>query len=308
MADDTPEDLRLRITRKAKEHFRHQLMSHPDVEGVGVGRRRRGGRKTDEYAVVIHLRHKLPPAQVPKGRLLPTQLRYVDPDGTEVVAGVDVQERAKPEPEAARVRPVPGGVSIGITGPQLGSGTLGGWVWDTVTRQIVGLSNAHVFGSSPGVMVIQPAHENGGLAPADRIGTVLRAGTLDAAIAEPDRPSLIDASILGAGSGVFEIAEATVDMRVQKTGRASGVTFGVVDLIDFDSDYHGSHTDLWVDAEEGDFSSGGDSGALYLEANDAEPNARRRAVGLHWGGSGTSGVGHPLPAVFNDLGLDTLPE
>jgi hypothetical protein len=78
-------------------------------------------------------------------------------------------------------------------------------------------------------------------------------------------------------------------------------------LINFDSDYHGSHTDLWIDPENGDFSAGGDSGALYVHSDLAgAPNGGPRVVGLHWGGSGDSGVGHPIRAVFDDLGLHTV--
>jgi len=307
MPGDDRADGALRTALAAKARYGAQLMAHPDVHAVGVGRRRRQGRKTDEYAVVVHLRRKLPLNEVPAARRLPTELRLVDRDGAEVVARVDVQEHPKPEPQGGRVRPVPGGVSVGLTGTQLGSGTLGGWVWDTVTRQVVGLSNSHVFGSRPGAAVLQPARENGGVSPADRVASVLRAGTLDAAIAVPDGPDLISTTIMDGGSAVFEITDATIDMRVEKTGRATGRTFGVVDLIDFDSDYHGSHTDLWIDPENGDFSAGGDSGALYLECNRAaEPAGHPRVVGLHWGGSGSSGVGHPIRAVFDDLGLATL--
>jgi hypothetical protein len=111
---------------------------------------------------------------------------------------------------------------------------------------------------------------------------------------------------VGGGSAVFGVAEPAVGMRVQKTGRATGLTFGVVDLIDFDSDYFGSHSDVWIDGGSVDFSSGGDSGALYLESN-GEASSRRRAVGLHWGGSGNDGVGHRIQAVFDDLGLAALP-
>lgn len=302
-----PADNVLRIALEAKARYGAELLAHPDVHGVGVGRRRRRGQKIDEYAVVVHLRRKLPLSEVPIARQLPSELRFVDRDGAEVVARVDVQEHPKPEPEAGRVRPVPGGVSVGLSGPQLGSGTLGGWVWDTVSHQIVGLSNAHVFGSRPGVGLIQPAREDGGSSPADRVGSVLRAGTLDAAIAVPDSPALVNRSIIGGTAAVFEIGDATIDMRVEKTGRATGLTFGVVDLIDFDSDYHGSHADLWIDPENGDFSAGGDSGALYVESNVARtPDDHPRVVGLHWGGSGNSGVGHPIRAVFEDLGLATL--
>ncbi|MFF2139525.1 hypothetical protein [Streptomyces sp. NPDC058193] len=299
----------LRIVREAKERFGPQLLAHPDVEGVGVGRRRRAGEKTDEYAVVVHLREKHPESAIPPARLLPRELCFTQEDGRDVSVRVDVQQHTKPVPETDRIRPVPGGVSVGTVGTHVGSGTLGGWVWDTVTRQVVALSNAHVFGSRSGVGVIQPSAEDGGVPTDDLIATVLRAGSLDAAIAEPADVSIVRASIAEGGPAVFEIAEATLDMRVQKTGRATGLTFGTVDLIDFDSDYRGSHSDLWIDAEGGDFSLGGDSGALYLSSpgNAAPAAQKRQVVGLHWGGSGQDGVGHHIGAVFDDLKLSTLP-
>ncbi|WP_327328841.1 MULTISPECIES: hypothetical protein [unclassified Streptomyces] len=299
----------LRIAREAKARFGPQLLAHPDVEGVGVGRRRRSGDKTDEYAVVVHLRQKRPESYVSPARLLPKELRFTEKSGRDVAVRVDVQQHAKPVPETGRVRPVPGGVSVGTVGTHVGSGTLGGWVWDTVTRQVVALSNAHVFGSRLGVSIVQPSSDDGGVPPDDRIAAVLRTGSLDAAIAEPADVSIVSASIVQGGPAVFEIAEATLDMRVQKTGRATGLTFGIVDLIDFDSDYRGSHSDLWIDAEGGDFSLGGDSGALYLLAsgNAARAAEKRQVVGLHWGGSGQDGVGHHIRAVFDDLKLSTLP-
>ncbi|MEW1693096.1 hypothetical protein ACIQOF_33580 [Streptomyces sp. NPDC091265] len=299
----------LRIAREAKARFGPQLLAHPDVEGVGVGRRRRAGDKTDEYAVVVHLREKLPESRIPPTRLLPKELRFTEKSGRDVSVRVDVQQHAKPTPETDRVRPVPGGVSVGIVGTHVGSGTLGGWVWDTVTRQVVALSNAHVFGSRPGVSIIQPSSDDGGVPADDHIASVLRTGSLDAAIAEPADASVVSASIVQGGPAVFEIADASLDMRVQKTGRATGLTFGTVDLIDFDSDYRGSHSDLWIEAEGGDFSLGGDSGALYLLApgNEVLAAEKRQVVGLHWGGSGQDGVGHHIRAVFADLKLSTLP-
>ncbi|MFF5725091.1 hypothetical protein [[Kitasatospora] papulosa] len=299
----------LRIAREAKARFGPQLLTHPDVEGVGVGRRRRAGDKTDEYAVVVHLRAKQPESRVPPARLLPRELRFTEKGGQYVSVRVDVQQHAKPTPEKSRIRPVPGGVSVGTVGAHVGSGTLGGWVWDTVTRQVVALSNAHVFGARLGVSIIQPSRDDGGVPPDDRIASVLRTGSLDAAIGEPADSSIVSASIVQGGPAVFEIAEATLDMRVQKTGRATGLTLGTVDLIDFDSDYRGSHSDLWIDAEGGDFSLGGDSGALYLLASGSAARAaeNRQVVGLHWGGSGQDGVGHHIGAVFDDLKLSTLP-
>jgi hypothetical protein len=297
----------LEVALEAKRRYGGQLLSHPDVHGVGVGRRRRRGEKTDEYAVVVHLRWKLPLDEVAPSRRLPRELRLTDEDGNEISAVLDVQQHPEPLPESARLRPVPGGAGVGLSGAHLASGTLGGWVWDTITRRVVALSNEHVFGSVPGVGVIQPAAGDGGVSPHDHVASVLRAGTLDAAIAAPDDAGLISTTISGGALAVFEIGDAAIDMRVEKTGRATGRTVGIVDLIDFDYDYYGSHADLWVDSEDGDFSSSGDSGALYVEASPtSRGHASARVVGLHWGGSGTSGVGHPIRRVFDDLGLAPL--
>jgi len=289
--------------RDAKRRFGAQLLANPDVRGVGVGRRQVGGDTTDEYAVVVHLQQKSPPHEVAPSRLVPETVRFVDDDGRQVVVRVDVQQHEPPTLETARVRPVPGGVSVGRTGT---SGTLGGWVWDLVTDRIVALSNAHVFGSTVGKPVLQPSKQDGGSDPGDRIATVLRTGTLDAAVAVPLDNGVVHASILNGGPAVFDIAEATLDMRIRKTGRATGLTHGVVQLIDYDSD-HGSHADLWIDGDGTDFSSEGDSGALYLEAETGDlPSQHHRVVGLHWGGSGNDGVGHRIQAVFAELGLTTL--
>lgn len=313
MTSDSSHGDGLLAARLAKELYHAQLLAIPEVHGVGVGRRRREGEKTDEYAVVVHLRHKLPEYEVPRARRVPPQLTVAMPDGREVIVPVDVQEKDPPSAETARptpgvtladrFRPVPGGVSAGL------SGTLGGWVWDAVTKQVVALSNKHIFGSTAGAFVLQPSHDDGGAHPGDRIATVLRSGTLDAAIAAPLDASIVTMTIAGAGAAVFAVGDATIDMRVQKTGRGTGLTCGIVDLIDYDSDHEGSHADLWIDGDGGDFSEGGDSGSLYLEVGASSDTAeRKRAVGLHWGGSLNDGVGHRIGAVFDDLGLARLPE
>src|SRR4051812_35250676 len=103
MSDQGLTEENLNAAREAKERFGHALLSHPDVHGVGVGRRRRTGEKTDELAVVVHLQRKLPETDVESTRLLPAELRWVDAHGREVVVPVDVQEHPKPEPENARV-------------------------------------------------------------------------------------------------------------------------------------------------------------------------------------------------------------
>jgi hypothetical protein len=289
----------LEMAREAKRAVAERLLANPDVHAAGVGRRRKAGEKIDEYAIVVHVARKMRRDRVPPSRLLPTSVRHTARDGREVRVRVDVQEHAPPVPEgpnlSARVRPVPGGYSAG-------TGTLGGWVWDALTGQVVALSNEHVFGSVPGTPVTQPSLRDGGRPAEDQIARVLRAGTLDAAIAAPLAPAIVDPAIASAGPAVFGIAEAAIDMPVQKTGQTTGLTFGTVDLIEFDCGHHGSHADLWIDGGTADFSSTGDSGALYLYMGEGAP----RVVGLHWGGSANHGAGHHIRAVFDDLNLAPL--
>lgn len=306
----------LRKVRKAKARFGAELLRNPDVHGVGVGRRRRGGEKTDELAIVVHVQRKRPEAEVAGRNLIPRTLTFTDRSGEKIEVAVDVVERPIPTPEVDcgdcdadledRVRPVPGGYSGGPPTSVSNGGTLGGWLWDNETEQLVVISNDHVFGGTAGTDISQPSTFDGGSLPADRIADVVRSGTLDVSIAEPASDDVYALEIECGGPGVFEIADAEIDMIVQKTGQTTGLTCGIVELIDYDSGHYGSHDDLWIDGDGTDFSMGGDSGSLYLERDHPDGEEWRRAVGIHWGGSGDDGVGHPLRAVCDDLDLTTV--
>lgn len=294
----------LAAARAARLAYGDVLAAHPDVHSVGVGMRRRGGERTDTYAVVVLVETKLPPWQVPSDRLLPEEVTVVLPEGPQRVR-VDVQQRPRPVPERAggdprsRFRPVPGGVSAGW------AGTLGGWVRDTASGRVVALSNRHVFGAVVGDAVPQPARADGGRLPADVVATVLRVSwNFDAAVAIPSDPALVAGVVLGGGPAVVAVADVAVGDRVEKTGRSTGRTAGVVELVDYRPADRDSF-DLWIDGGDADFSDAGDSGALYLLA-DPDRSGGRAAVGLHWGGAAHDGVGHHLRAVLDDLRLTTL--
>lgn len=66
------------------------LGTDPNVVGVGLGYRTRGGVWTDEPVVVVDVVEKLPRERVGQGRLLP---RSVEIDGREW--GVDVVETGR---------------------------------------------------------------------------------------------------------------------------------------------------------------------------------------------------------------------
>lgn len=314
-ATETTYERDVRLLREAKARYRDELLSLPGVHGVGIGYKRTDGERTDQLALVVHVHRKLPQPELPPDGIVPERLTFFSRrEGREVTVPTDVREVAPPTPEVRcspcsaefgqRVRPVPGGYSVGLS--DVAGGTLGGWVWDAVNDQTVLLSNEHVLGGTPGDTVIQPSIGDGGAFPADDFARVVRRGTLDVSIARPLAEDEVEAEIECSTAGVYELADATVGMEVEKAGQTTGLTCGLVELIDYDSGHYGSRADLWIDGDGSDFSTAGDSGALYVERRHPEDRAWKRVIGIHWGGSGDDGIGHPLRAVFTDAGVTTL--
>ncbi len=242
------DESRLRDVREAKARFGAELLRNPDVHGVGVGRRRRGGEKTEELAIVVHVQRKRPEDEISPRRLVPRSVRYVNRQREEVEIPVDVVEKPVPVAEVdcgdcdadleARVRPVPGGYSGGPPLSVSNGGTLGGWLWDNVTDQIVVISNDHVLGGIAGTDVTQQSIFDGASLPGDRIADVLRSGTLDVSIAAPVSDDVYELAIECGGPGVYEFAEAQVDMIVQKTGQTTELTCGIVELVESNGIIH----------------------------------------------------------------------
>jgi len=61
-----------------------ELLAVPGVVGVGVGLRVVEGRYTDEIAIVVMVKNKLPPDDLPPEHLLPTELDGIPVDVQEV--------------------------------------------------------------------------------------------------------------------------------------------------------------------------------------------------------------------------------
>lgn len=67
-----------------KESYREQLMSFPNVVGVGVGYRHAGGQRTDDIAVVVMVDRKIPLAQLDQHQVIPDEIEGVPVDVKEV--------------------------------------------------------------------------------------------------------------------------------------------------------------------------------------------------------------------------------
>jgi hypothetical protein len=229
------------------------------------------------------------------------------------------------------------------------SGTLGALIEDAGKREYI-LSNNHVLAKSDhaavGDAIIQPGlidnnctplGENSGVQPVASLTGWLplrsRQTNADAAIAQvTSRAVDLGGNILELGSkqsdGTLAAASpgisstgglgetATLDLRVAKSGRTTGLTCGGISAIDLDVtvDYYLDcaetlpyltktfHHQLGLSGNQ--FSDAGDSGALVVDAANAEP------VGLYFAGGtdaqGVSqGVANPATEVLAELGAHT---
>jgi hypothetical protein len=153
-----------------KEQHKAQIMEKPNVVGVGIGYRTVGRRETDELSVVALVRQKVPTAGLTAEELLPRQVNGVPVDVIQVGT-----LRAQQSP-TERVRPAPGGVSIGHY--QITAGTLGCVVRDRQTGGRLILSNNHVLANSNnasiGDAILQPGPYDGGTVNQDQIATLER--------------------------------------------------------------------------------------------------------------------------------------
>ncbi|MDZ7270298.1 MAG: S1 family peptidase [candidate division KSB1 bacterium] len=156
--------------RRVKAKHEKALLRKKNVVGVGIGYKEVGGRKTEQLSLVVLVEKKLPEAELAPKDLVDKELDGVVTDVKEV--GKIVAQKARTE----RWRPAPPGVSIGHYA--ITAGTFGAVVADATTGEKLILSNNHVLancnGARPGDAILQPGPADGGQAPQDRIGELLR--------------------------------------------------------------------------------------------------------------------------------------
>jgi hypothetical protein len=216
-----------------------------------------------------------------------------------------------------RYRPCPGGVSCGH--PKITAGTLACRVLDRRSLEVVGgLSCNHVLSlqwgeiheGKVGDSTLQPGPYDSGIDPTDKIGELLKYIPV-----KLDEDNLVDAAVFDSDelkSEVLEVGnpshtvEPRVGMKVLKSGRTSGVTYGTV--LDVNAT-------LSIDGGEGWGScifknqivispailSPGDSGSWIGEVDTFN------TVGLGFAGSDTLSVANPALTVEELLGIEIIP-
>jgi len=160
---------------QAKEQAKEVLLSKPNVVGVGIGYKTVGQVKTKEISIVVMVQRKLPEVALSPDAIIPSQMAGVAVD---VIQVGEIRAQAS---RTARVRPAPGGVSLGHY--KITAGTLGCVVRDRSTNVRLILSNNHVLANSndasPGDAILQPGPVDGGSPTNDTIATLERFCPID---------------------------------------------------------------------------------------------------------------------------------
>lgn len=286
------------------------------IQGVGIGAKITDGEQLDELVLKVYVAKKLPERQV--SNLVPkrVQIEGLPPLPTDVEA----IGRVKLEANTTRVRPAIPGFSVGHV--NVTAGTLGCLVRKTDDAETLYiLSNSHVLADegvgNPGDAVIQPGDFDGGAAPADRLATL--AEWVPFTFTTTTYPNLVDAAIAKLASGQQATSAIRIigvplgvsstlrrGMQVQKTGRTTDYTVGIIKDIHY-------RTALRYQKPTGGrgrvgfreqvlctrYTQGGDSGAAVL-------NMRNRVVGLHFAGSESSSIFNRIEHVLSLLDIEVV--
>lgn len=288
--------LRRHIRMKGAEY-----LADPNITSVGIGRKNGTGpiclqfsvRRKGNAALETLGSHRIPEVVEVEGAAIPTDVvqRDFEPSYA-IVEANHLDERRR------RVDPIRPGISV--SHPAGTAGTLGLIVRDRVTGAPCIVSNWHVLhgaGGAIGDRVVQPGPFDDNDIARNGTGTLLRshlgpAG--DAALARIAGRGY-DPSVLGLDVVPRRMARVDLDDRVVKSGRTTGITFGIVRRVDVmvKLDYgllHGPQAiggfEIGPDpdhpAPEGEVSMGGDSGAAWLIADGNA--ATDIFAGLHFAG------------------------
>jgi len=286
------------------------LLRRPEVVGTAAGVNVEG-----VPAVLVFTKHKPTPGLIPEVL-----------DGHPVVVQVTGEFRAMPAPfKALKIdprnwfpRPVPIGVSTG-NAQECSAGTIGARV--KKGNQVFALSNNHVYAREneaqideeivqPGLYDTQCIYQKdkviGTLADFEEIDFSASAeNRIDAAIAQSDTTLLGNATPSnGYGMPRSKTADAEVGQRVQKYGRTTALTKGVVNAINATVKVgYSAGTALFVQQivvyGRTPFIKAGDSGSLLV----TDPN--RNPVGLLFAGTadGKWAIANPIEPVLTRFGV-----
>lgn len=313
-----------------------KLLNRANVVGVGIGYKIKGERKTKQVSLTVLVEQKVALSALAATDIIP---KYVANYPTDVIASgtftaFENSERqgvAAPGSSIGHYR-----ITAGTFGAVAYDDTTGTPLILSNNHVLANSSNGRDRRAYIGDPILHPGPIDGGRLPAALIAQLTRfqplvflavnsrqltslrpaaglgindAGSptqlsnlIDAAVAEPVANAMVTPEISGIGN-VTGTREAELDLVVQKSGRTTGVTQGIVLLLNavVRVSYGSAGTTVFTDQIISDIPSApGDSGSLVVDNE-------RRAVGLLFAGGGGLTICNRIAQVEQALGIRMLP-
>jgi hypothetical protein len=301
-----------------------QVQPETLVQGVAVGLSEPGLGEPGKMALHVYTSEETTPDQV-RAAVSSMGVQALDSGSVPLVthkATFDAQEHR------FRIRPAPGGVSVGH--PRVTAGTYGGLCIGRRSPRnvrLMVLSNNHVLANSnnanAGDCIAQPGYYDGGRCPADQIAILesyvpIRFGGpanyVDAATAWcwPDRVRGEHIYRSGTSLHLFNVGSSPLypqlGMIVGKTGRTTQLTQGRITQLGFSGWVNYGVGYAWFTGQfivqstsGGPFSAGGDSGSWVWQWVGGLP-----PVGLLFAGGGGYTICNPMPWVTSLLDVNLV--
>ena len=227
-----------KLVRFVRAHAEGYL-SDSNITSIGIGYKRTGGQATKQLSIQFSVDSKVQPEELSvlgtklipssinvEGTLVPTDV--IERNYNPSYENVELKPKDERRARAERMRP---GMSVGSVGTN--AGTLGTFVRDQKTKRILLLSNWHVLHGAKGQIgddVVQPGKFDDNRVERNRIGKLLRShlgAAGDCALASVSGRAFSNDAI-GLDVTVTSVGVPQLDDAVVKSGRTTGVTYGVV--------------------------------------------------------------------------------
>jgi hypothetical protein len=286
------------------------------IQGIGVGEKITDGEQLQQVVLKVYVDRKLPKSQLDNP--VPPKVRM---PGLDEQVETDVEEigRMEKEPNTAKMRPAIPGFGLGHV--KITVGTFGCLVRKKGEKKsLYILSNSHVLADEGtgqiGDHIIQPGDHDGGKA-ADVIAelaawapfqftTTGYPNFVDAAIAKVKKAADVTSAVrlIGVPKGTSKFVRR--GMQVQKTGRTTDYTIGVIKDINYRLALRykkpGGGMGRVGLADQvlcTRYTAGGDSGSAVF-------NMSGKVVGLHFAGSPSTSVFNRIEHVLTALDIELV--
>jgi hypothetical protein len=332
--------MQLSDIRKEMENVKTMLLTKSNVVSVGVGYKKVNGKKTDRLSIICSVEQKKPLESISDKDVIPKIINniYTDVVQTGQIKAFENTTKERPalggdsighyaitagtlgctvklngelmilsnnhvmaNSNEAKIEDAilqPGPYDGGTSADQIAS--LKNWVNITyLNEDLLPDTDCSLANGAAGFLNFV-ATLFGRKSRLKAFNSQLTYNKVDAAIAKPVDDEFVSREIRGIGD-INSTKELELDMKVQKQGRTTGLTKGIVDQIDVTTQvsYGTNKIALFSDqviitSDSGSFSQPGDSGSAVLSGNDL--------VGLLFAGSDTVTIINRIENVFEAFG------